>query len=126
MASRSPRRLWSPRTRATVRLRASGGMPKRSFPPWTTSTGTSTASSSASRLGAGVPPRRGGGWGGEAGERATGAPAPPPRRAGAPGAGGPPAGDQPEVAELDRGETPDHGDPRGVELLRPRRGPAAG
>ena len=44
----------------TVRSLPGGGIPKRSLTPWTTSVGTSTASSSGSRLGAGRRPRRGG------------------------------------------------------------------
>ena len=43
-----------------------GGIPKRSFTPWTTSVGTATASSSGSRLGAGAPPARRGGSSGKA------------------------------------------------------------
>ena len=52
-------RPWSPATRMTVRPGASGGMPKGSRSPWTTSTGTVTASSSGSREGGGFSFRRG-------------------------------------------------------------------
>ena len=58
--SRSAFSPWSPGTTATVRAGAAGGIPNGSRSPWTTSTGTSTASSSGKRLGAGAPVRRGG------------------------------------------------------------------
>ena len=52
--------------RTTVRRAVAGGMPKRSRSPWTTSTGTGTASSSGRRLGDASPERRGGGCNGNA------------------------------------------------------------
>ncbi len=53
-------RPWSPATLTTLRSGPSGGMPKRSLFPCTTSTGTSTASSSGRRLCGGLSPLRGG------------------------------------------------------------------
>src|SRR5439155_26183079 len=54
-AWRSVRRLWSPDTWTTTRCGAEGGMPNGSRAPCTTSVGTSTSSSSASRLRSGRP-----------------------------------------------------------------------
>jgi hypothetical protein len=48
--------------RTTVRFLLVGGVPNGSFSPWTTSVGTSTASSSGRRLFSGWP----GGWSGNA------------------------------------------------------------
>src|SRR5262249_22653650 len=124
-ASRRPdspeRRLWSPGTSSTVRCGPAGGMPNGSRSPWTTSVGTTTASSSARRLFSGRP----GGWSGNARQRTPATPAGAAGgcrgRAGAPGAGGAPAGHEREALAADR---LDDRQPGGVEL-RSRRGRAA-
>ena len=55
-------KLCVPGTTTTSRPGASGGMPNGSHSPWITSTGTSTPSSSSSRVFSGFP----GGWTGNA------------------------------------------------------------
>ena len=62
------------RDRHDVREAEPGGMPNGSRSPWTTSSGTRTASSSGSRLSGGLPPERRGGTSGNARQSTPAAP----------------------------------------------------
>ena len=64
-------KLWVPGTATTSRPGAPGGIPNGSDSPWMTSAGTSTPSSSSSRVLAGFP----GGWTGKARHSTATAPA---------------------------------------------------
>ena len=100
------------------RLRAPNG----SLSPWTTSVGSSTASSSGWRVFSGLP----GGCSGNARQRTATAPLCRSRAAGDAGAGRSPADDQRQLAEVAVAQLAEHRRPGLVELLGPRRGALAG
>ena len=114
-----------PGTCATVRVGPGGGMPNWSLLPWTTSTGTVTASSSVSRLGAGTLPERRGGCNGNARQSTPTAPVAVAVRQAtrAPAERPPVTSGRPRSSPRD--QMLDDGRPGGVELLRrSRRAPA--
>ena len=107
-------RAWVPGWATTSRPGAGGGMPNGSLSPWTTSTGTATASSSSSRLFSGFP----GGWTGKARQRTPAGAGVGGRAAGDAGARRAPARDQGQPAERIGAQVLDDGRPRRVELAR--------
>ena len=109
----------------TDRVGPGGGMPNWSRSPWTTSTGTVTASSSDRRLGAGELPERRGGCSGKARQSTPAAPVAAGRAARDARARGAASGDERQAVQLAVGQVLDDGRPGRIELLRRSRRAAA-
>ena len=120
-AARSDVRLWLPATRTTVLCAAVGGIPNGSPLPWITSVGTSTASSSASRLAVGADPARRGGRSGNARQSHADGAGDSGRAAGDARAGRAAAHDKRRLHDALVAQALDDGQPGGIELCCRRR-----